>query len=314
MSHTDEPLRNHLETCTRSSTYISKTTLNTLLKRIKIYMQGKIVDEINQQQFGLVADEVTDSANWEQLGIVVRCVKDDRSIKRLLEYVKCPNIRGTTIADLIIKALDDVGLNIEKCRAKPYDGAGIVAGKQQEPVNQLKVKPSNENAMYSHCASYELNLALSKSSKVSDIYNMVCLLQALGKFFVNSPKRKQELERKTSRKNVEEKQFNTMKRKIKPLCETRWIERHTAFEDLHLLYKHVLGCLSNMNNNNRMWGPKAVTETSSILNQMTDTKFFISFHTCKFLLSFTKPLSTALQGSDMDVVSGYPSATTLTNE
>ena len=97
--------------------YISKTTLNTLLERIKIYMQGKIVDEINQQQFGLVADEVTDSANWEQLGIVVRCVKDDRSIKRLLEYVKCPNIRGTTIADLIIKALDDVGLNIEKCRA-----------------------------------------------------------------------------------------------------------------------------------------------------------------------------------------------------
>ena len=117
MSHTDEPLRNHLETCTRSSTYISKTTLNALLERIKIYMQGKIVDEINQQQFGLVADEVTDSANWEQLGIAVRCVKDDRSIKRLLEYVKCPNIRGTTIADLIIKALDDVGLNIEKFRA-----------------------------------------------------------------------------------------------------------------------------------------------------------------------------------------------------
>ena len=49
-------------------------------------------------------------------------------------------------------------------------------------------------------------------------------------------------------------------------------------------------------------------EASGVLNQMTDANFFVSFHTSKFLLGFTKPLSTALQGSDMDVV------TTLTNE
>ena len=143
---------------------------------------------------------------------------------------------------------------------------------------------------------------------------MICLLKALGKFFVNSPKREQELER-CIKSNVEEKQFNIMKKKIKPLCETRWVERHTAFEDLHLLFKHVLDCLSNMkNNNNHMWDPKTVIEASGILNQMTDAKFFISFHTCKFFSSFTKPLSTALQGSDMDVVNGYASVTTLTNE
>ena len=72
MSHTDEPLRNHLETCARNLPYISKTTQNALLECIKNYMQGKILDEINQQQFELVADEVTRSANWEQLGIIVR--------------------------------------------------------------------------------------------------------------------------------------------------------------------------------------------------------------------------------------------------
>ena len=47
---------------------------------------------------------------------------------------------------------------------------------------------------------------------------------------------------------------------------------------------------------------------------MTDAKFFISFHTCKFFLGFTKPLSTELQESDMDVVNGYASVTTLANE
>ena len=57
-----------------------------------------------------------------------------------------------------------------------------------------------------------------------------------------------------------------------------------------------------------MWDPKTVIEASGVLNQMTDANFFVSFHTSKSLLGFTKPLSTALQGSDMDVV------TTLTNE
>ena len=57
MSHTDEPLRNHVA--------------EIMLECIKSYMQGKIVDEINQQQFGLASDEFTDGANWEQLGIVM---------------------------------------------------------------------------------------------------------------------------------------------------------------------------------------------------------------------------------------------------
>ena len=167
-------------------------------------MQGNIVDEIDQQQFGLVVDEVTDSASWEQLGIVVRYVKDYRPIERLLEYIKCPNIRGANTADLIIKALNKVGRNIKKFGAQTYDGAGNMAEKQQGAANQLKLKTSNENATYFHCASHELNLALSKSLKVPDIYNMICLLQALGKFFVDSPKREQELKR-CIKSNVEEK-------------------------------------------------------------------------------------------------------------
>ena len=69
MSHTNEPLGN-CETYARNSTYISKATQNTLSESMKNYMQGKI-DEMNQQQFGLIADKVKNSANWEQLGIIV---------------------------------------------------------------------------------------------------------------------------------------------------------------------------------------------------------------------------------------------------
>ena len=212
MSHTDETLQNHLEKCARNPTYTSKTIENALFKCIKIYLQGKILDGINQQQFGLVVDEVTDSANWDHLGIVVWYVKDDRPIKRLLEYVKSLYICGTTIADLIIKAVNEMGLNIKTCRAQTYDGAGNKARKYQGSANQLKLKTGNENATYFHCASHKLNLVLSKSSKVPDIYNINCLLHALWKFFMRFPKREQELERYI-KSNAEEKQFNTMKKR-----------------------------------------------------------------------------------------------------
>ena len=104
----------------------------------KLYAR-KDSSQINQEQFELVADEVTDSANWEQLAIVVQYVKDDRPVERLLECVKCPNICGATIADLIIKALNEVGQNMKKCRAQTYYGAGNMAGKQQGVANQLKL-------------------------------------------------------------------------------------------------------------------------------------------------------------------------------
>ena len=123
-------------------------------------------------------------------------------MKILLENIKYPNICGTIIANLNIIAVNEVGLNIKKFRVQTYDGSGNMARKQQGAANQLKLKTGNENATYFHRASRELNLAGLKSSKVPDIYNIVCLLQALGKFFVNSPKREQELER-CIRSNVE---------------------------------------------------------------------------------------------------------------
>ena len=60
ISHNNKPLRNHLETCAKNSTYISKRNLNALLECIKNYMKGRIIDKINQQEFRLVADEVAD--------------------------------------------------------------------------------------------------------------------------------------------------------------------------------------------------------------------------------------------------------------
>ena len=79
-------------------------------------------------------------AVWTESNLVLlQYVKDDKPIERLLEYMKCPNICGATIVNLIIKALNEVGLNIKKCRAQTYDGAGNMVREQQGATNQLKL-------------------------------------------------------------------------------------------------------------------------------------------------------------------------------
>ena len=105
----------------------------------------------------MVANERTDCANWEQLGKVIRYVYQQKPVERLIEYVKCGNIRGETIANLIIESLKSNGIDIS------------------------------------------------------------------GRFFASSPKR-QRLFEKIIQEKFDQSTFNKMKKKIKHICETRWVE------------------------------------------------------------------------------------------
>ena len=64
---------------------------------------------------------------------------------------------------------------------------------------------------------------------------MVGTMQMLGIFFKYSSKRERKLEQ-----SITEIATESLKKKVKPLCETRWVERHTAFTDLSQLYESIL--------------------------------------------------------------------------
>ena len=53
-----------------------------------------------------------------------------------------------------------------------------------------------------------------------------------------------------------------MEKKIKPLCETRFLEG-TTFEDLDVLYLYIISCLEIISKNeDRSCDPKSVVESS----------------------------------------------------
>ena len=83
--------------------------------------------------------------------------------------------------------------------------------------------------------------------------------------------------------------------KVKPLCETRWVERHTAFDDLSELYESLLHCLEKIESNNNdpenRFDPKSVSEASGIRKQLKSSSFIVAFQTCHYTYGYTKGLS-----------------------
>ena len=79
MSEFDKALKDHIESCVRNVTYLSKTTQNDLLSCIKDFIQSEIVNDIQNQTegpfFGISANKVTSVSYWEHLGFVVRYVR-----------------------------------------------------------------------------------------------------------------------------------------------------------------------------------------------------------------------------------------------
>ena len=184
----DSHLGEHLETCARNATYISKTSQKELFLCMEKYIQGKIVKEIKSGGgfYGIEADEVTDTSNWEQIGLVVRYIHNEKPTEKLIEYFECESCTGKCISEKIIATLLKLELDPKLCRAQTYDGAGNMAGRQNGCAK--KIQEVSPRALYYHCASHELNLALCHACKVPEIHNLVCLLKSVRFFFKFSPK------------------------------------------------------------------------------------------------------------------------------
>ena len=81
----------------------------------------------------------------------------------------------------------DIGLDLQDCREKCYDGAGNMAGKCSGAVAQIL----KENT---HCTSHRLNRCVAASCNLQNVKNMVDNVRVISDFFNNSPKRQQLLE------------------------------------------------------------------------------------------------------------------------
>ena len=156
-----------------------------------------------------------------------------------------------------------------------------MSGKSKRAAAVFRSKTGNESAVYFRCASHELNLCLSKASKAPQVFNMVSTMQTLGVFFFKySPKCQRKLEEAVAEADTE----GCLKKKIKPLCETCWVERHTGFDDLNQLYKPLVNCFESIQSNsdpNNWFDAKSTTEAAGHLKHSTE---FVLHHLIPYML------------------------------
>ena len=312
----DSVLKAHLDRCSRNASYISKTIQNELLVCMADELLSKIVDNVKASHyFAVLADEVSDVSGWEQLGISLRYVENHVPVEKLVRFVACRSVTGAALCTEIRTALNDIGVDEANCRAQGYDGAGAMSGHLNGC--QKIFRDHVPLAHYYHCSSHQLNLALTKSCAAREIQCMISDLKSVGLFFKYSPKRQRAMEVSISAENSKRSEADQppiRAEKVKMLCETRWVERHTALTDFRELYPAVVHCLQVISGQAQAatevtYDAKSVTEANGLLHAITSDSFIVSFACNIFLFGFTKCLSVLLQGSHMDILTAYSEIT-----
>ena len=106
-----------------------------------------------------------------------RYVNDDGNIcEYFLKFIHYKSgLTGKVLYKKVTEALTSFGLDLQNCRDQGFDGAGAVSG----DVNGLSalILRENSKALYTHCASHRLNLAIGTSCKVPSVRNLMDVIK-----------------------------------------------------------------------------------------------------------------------------------------
>lgn len=286
----DDVLEKHLEESGRN-TYISWRTQNEIISSINEIILKDIVNRVNKSEcFSIIADETTDIAGIQQLSLAVRFIIGNLIHEEFLQFIPVTICTGTDLASTILKSLESFGINLSFLRGQGYDGASSMSGELQGVNAHLKKK--YPLALYVHCSSHSLNLAISDSCNIREIQKCMAIISQIYNFF-HTPKRQHCLKSK-----LEEYCPESKKQKLVGMCKTRWVERHDSVIVLVELFPAVIAALEEIS----FWKDKdASTHASLIHASLLKSDFLISLLCLSKLFAVTKQLCEYLQSITLDL-------------
>ena len=128
----DSILADHFKSCACNAQYISPQVQNDQLSCVGNWIRKQIIQDILCARiFSVSADEAADCSNKEQLPLVLRYVDKANEIQeRFVDFILCDTgLSGRALADKILEALQEYGLDVGNIRGQAYDGAGNMAEK-----------------------------------------------------------------------------------------------------------------------------------------------------------------------------------------
>ena len=258
-------LAEHFKNCTRNATYRSKTTQNEIIEVLGGMILETIIAQVKEARFfAIISDEVQDAASIEQVTFVIRYVHeedDEYIVKESFVGFKEQHreMTGDAIASTILNKLEELGLDCECLCGQGYDGSGSMAGVRKGASSIIRQK--YPLATYIHCCSHILNLAIASSCSLALVRNMMGSVSEVWKFFEHG-KRQDKLA-----EVIECELPEVKKKRVKPLCRTRWVERHDALEVFVDLYPALVQALSDIayGEDSVSWNRETITNANSLL-------------------------------------------------
>ncbi|XP_071958098.1 52 kDa repressor of the inhibitor of the protein kinase-like [Antedon mediterranea] len=298
-------LKEHLLKGKKNAQYVSWSVQNELISIIGKQIQEHIVCAIKESETGLftiISDEVTDCSNNEVISLNVRYVDKNCKIHEdFLEFCGMQRVTAVAISDSILKMVKDAGLDPANMRGQAYDGASVMSAARGTQGLIRKIAPK---AMYTHCYAHSLNLSIAASCKNREVKDLVDLINQTFLFLRNSPKREEfftEILKVYCPENKVE--------KLKGLCKTRWVERHTCLDTYKAFYEYIVICMDAITNPHlyeRLTGGWAWSKEDKIManglhHSHTNFKTIITLTTVLYVLEIVKPLATKLQKRSLDI-------------
>ena len=117
-------------------------------------------------------------------------------------------------------------------------------------------------------------------------------------FFAAHPKRQEKLE-----DAIDIIESRSTVRKLKDLCQTRWVERIDALERFRKLYTSLISCIETISVDvSGKWTSESLTDAHSLLLAISTTKFLSALVITSFCLNYLMALTKSLQSEAKDIV------------
>ena len=151
-----------------------------------------------------MADKCVDVTNEEQLVICFLWVDENfGAYENFLGLHQLSDTKTDTIVKVILNNIQRMGLKIKNARGQCYDGASTMAVVKNGV--RAKIKLLNDAALYSHCYSHALNLAVNDCIRnTKDVNDAWVMLKEICNLVKKSPSREckiREIREKTKNQN-----------------------------------------------------------------------------------------------------------------
>ena len=309
----DTDLKDHLVSCKRNATLVSKTIQNELIACAGNMIKEDIIKDVKDAKFWtIMADEMQDRAKREQLVIAIRYVdtkNEPKIIKEepvvildLIADIKSSDqsdatehseikLSGKAIGETLLHHINELGLDLKYLIGQGYDGAASMSSERVGVCSVIKT--AAPLADYFHCCMHALNLSCSRATKIPAIRHCMDDIKDISNFFKHA-KRNSYLQTVIARESCD----NLQRRQLVNLCETRFVKRHESV----LVAKQLLPCIAVCLNEMLTWdSPDTRKDARRLLKSVQDPQFLVALVLSEKVSAVLHPVSRFLQqiGSDL---------------